>query len=141
MGVVTSTLERRDLVVDTSLPDRPVIVRGDAEMLERVVINLVSNAVKFTPGEGRVEVRLAASDGHVGLDVADTGIGIPVEDQDRLFSRFFRSSEAQRRAIPGTGLGLSITRTIVEQHGGTVTLDSAIGSGTTVSVVLPATDR
>lgn len=141
VGVVVSTLDGRDLVVETDLPREPVALRGDPEMLERVVINLVGNAAKFTPDGGRVDVRLVEVDGHVELAVADTGIGIAEHEQGRLFSRFFRSSEAQQRAIPGTGLGLAITRTIVERHGGTVALESAAGVGTTITVLLPSRER
>jgi signal transduction histidine kinase len=107
-------------------------------MLERVVINLAGNAVKFTPDGGRIDVALATEGSDVVITVADTGIGIPAHEQGLLFSRFFRSSLAQERAIPGSGLGLSIALAIVEQHGGRVDLESAPGVGTTFRVRLPA---
>ena len=87
-----------------------MVVSGDHDQLERAVINLLSNAVKFTPDGGRVDVALETGGSQVLLSVEDTGIGIPLAEQGRLFERFFRSSTAQRRAIPGTGLGLSIVR-------------------------------
>lgn len=135
--VVAPTLERRELELTVDLPDDPVPFLGDRDMLERVVINLVGNAVKFTPEGGRVGVALAAESDAAVLTVSDTGIGIPREEQEQLFSRFFRSSLAQQQAIPGSGLGLSIAHAIVEQHGGSMSVDSEPGQGTTFHVRLP----
>ncbi|MEP9364127.1 ATP-binding protein [Nocardioides sp. CN2-186] len=136
-GVVAPTLERRELELDVDLPDEPIPFLGDRDMLERVVINLVSNAVKFTPEGGHVAVSLSVRTGSVVLEVTDTGIGIPLQEQDRLFTRFFRSSLAQEQAIPGSGLGLSIAHAIVEQHGGSMSVESEPGEGTTFRVTLP----
>ncbi|HEU5035566.1 MAG TPA: ATP-binding protein [Nocardioides sp.] len=136
-AVVTPTLERRALEMRLDLPDEPIPFLGDRDMLERVVINLVGNAVKFTPEGGRVEVALLAEPDAAVLEVADTGIGIPAEEQERLFSRFFRSSLAQQQAIPGSGLGLSIAHAIVDKHGGTMSVESEPGHGTTFRVRLP----
>ncbi|WP_199422465.1 ATP-binding protein [Actinotalea solisilvae] len=116
-------------------PDVPTIM-GDVGQLERVVLNLAGNAVKFTPDGGSVDVRLDRHDGGVRLVVRDTGIGIPVEEQEDLFQRFFRASNAVEGAVPGTGLGLSIVRGVVEAHGGTLALRSAPGEGTEVEVTL-----
>ena len=102
-----------------------------------VVINLVGNAVKFTPVGGRVRVALRVDDDGIVIEVSDTGIGIPRHEQERLFSRFFRSTLAQEQAIPGSGLGLSIAHAIVEKHGGTMSVESEPGTGTTFSVHLP----
>ncbi|HYF74560.1 MAG TPA: ATP-binding protein [Nocardioides sp.] len=136
-GVVAPTVERRALALVVDVPEEPVPFLGDRDMLERVVINLLGNAAKFTPEGGRIGVRLhSATDGTV-LEVSDTGIGIPLQEQERLFSRFFRSSLAQERAIPGSGLGLSIAHAIVEKHGGTMSVDSEPGVGTTFRVHLP----
>jgi signal transduction histidine kinase len=112
-------------------------ILADRDRLAQVLDNLVSNALKFTPREGRVTVRCAAQGGRVEVEVADTGIGIPQEEQDQLFERFYRSSVATRQAIPGTGLGLAIVKTIVEAHDGAVRLESHEGRGTTVVVSLP----
>ncbi|WP_345519923.1 ATP-binding protein [Nocardioides conyzicola] len=136
-AVVAPSLERRSLQLEVDLPDDPVPFLGDRDMLERVVINLVGNAVKFTPEGGRVDVRLRVGPESVVLEVADTGIGIPRQEQEQLFTRFFRSSLAQERAIPGSGLGLSIAHAIVEQHGGSMSVESEQGEGTTFTVVLP----
>jgi signal transduction histidine kinase len=112
-------------------------VRGDRDMLERVVLNLTDNALKFTPDGGRVRVTLTADGERALLEVADTGIGVPAHEQQRLFDRFFRSSLAQHHAIPGSGLGLSIAHKIIEQHGGTLEVDSEAGAGSTFRVCLP----
>lgn len=136
-AVVAPSLERRSLKLDIELPDEPVPFLGDRDMLERVVINLVSNAVKFTPEEGNVAVRLLVGPETLVIEVADTGIGIPRHEQPQLFTRFFRSSLAQEAAIPGSGLGLSIAHAIVEQHGGSMSVESEPGTGTTFRVQLP----
>jgi PAS domain S-box-containing protein len=128
---------QRDLDVTLDVPAEPVPLTGDEDMLERVVVNLLSNAVKFTPDGGHVTTRLSASDGEAVLEVEDTGIGIPVEEQGRLFTRFFRASTAQDRAIPGSGLGLSIAGAIVESHGGRIEVESGEGAGTTIRAHLP----
>jgi signal transduction histidine kinase len=85
-----------------------------------------------------VTVRVDRDGEGVRLSVADTGIGIPADEQGQVFSRFFRASTATRQAIPGTGLGLAISRALVEQHGGTISLESKEGAGTNVTVSLPA---
>ncbi|GAA1790534.1 hypothetical protein GCM10009795_040270 [Nocardioides hankookensis] len=136
-AVVAPSLERRSLELEVALPDEPVPFLGDRDMLERVVINLVGNAVKFTPEEGHVAVRLLVGPEELVIEVTDTGIGIPKHEQSQLFARFFRSSLAQEGAIPGSGLGLSIAHAIVEQHGGSMSVDSEQGEGTTFRVHLP----
>jgi PAS domain S-box-containing protein len=127
----------RALEVHFEVPAEPVQILGDAPALERVVMNLLSNAIKFTPDTGRVSVVLSRNGNNASLVVSDTGMGIPEEDQAHVFNRFFRSTAATAQAIQGTGLGLSIVHAIVTQHGGAVSLDSAPGRGTTVTVLLP----
>jgi len=116
-------------------------VQGDRARLVQVLDNLVSNAVKFTPGGGRVEVRLKEVDGAAVVEVEDTGLGFSNDEQEKLFERFFRSSRAEQNAIPGTGLGLAIVKAIVERHGGQIELDSTENAGTTVRVRLPVAQR
>jgi PAS domain S-box-containing protein len=115
----------------------PVTVLGDRVELERVLVNLLGNAVKFTEDGGRVECRVERHDDEAWICVSDTGIGIPAEEQAGLFQRFFRSSTAQERAIQGTGLGLSIVAAIVAAHGGRIDVRSAHLEGTTFTVRLP----
>ncbi len=134
---VAALLAGRALELRVDVPDRPVVLDGDAEELGRMVVNLLTNAIKFTPDGGLVRVGLTDDGGSVTLVVADDGLGIPDDEQGRLFTRFFRSSMVIERAIQGTGLGLTIVRAVVQAHGGTVSVDSAVGSGSTFTVVLP----
>ncbi len=121
-------------------PER-VVVSGDGQQLERMLLNLLTNAVKFTPEGGSVAVTADVDGDEVVLVVRDSGIGIPETEQVQLFSRFFRATNATSRAIPGTGLGLAIVRGIAEQHGGAVEMRSREGVGTTVTVRLPVSGR
>lgn len=123
-----------NLMLDTKTV--PAFV-GDKGRLAQVLDNLVSNALKFTPEGGSVQVSTRLNDDHVSVEVSDNGIGIPVVDQPRLFERFFRSALAEEQAIPGTGLGLAIVKAIVEAHNGVITIDSTEGRGTTFRVDLP----
>jgi signal transduction histidine kinase len=113
-------------------------VDGEAVRLAQLLDNLVSNAIKFTPGGGRVSVHLSPRDGLVRFEISDTGIGIPEDERERLFERFFRSQTALERQIQGTGLGLYISKAIVEAHGGRIGVQSEPGEGTTFVVELPA---
>ena len=113
-------------------------VRGDRRRLAQVVDNLVSNAIKFSPAAGTVDLTVARGNGKVTIEVEDHGIGISESDRRRLFERFFRTQGALDRQIPGTGLGLYITRSIVEAHGGTVDARSVVGEGSSFVVELPA---
>jgi signal transduction histidine kinase len=115
----------------------PVRVEGDRLRLGQLLDNLVSNAVKFTPDGGTVKVSLASEDDQAVLEVADSGIEIPEDEQERLFERFYRATTARDRSIEGTGLGLVIARAIAEVHGGRIGFESREGEGTTFRVELP----
>jgi signal transduction histidine kinase len=121
--------------VDAAAP--PVLVRGDPLRIGQAIDNLVSNAVKFTPRGGRVSVTLSADAGEATVTVLDTGVGIPADELELLFGRFFRASTATRNAVPGVGLGLAITKAIVTAHGGRVDVESEVGVGTAFRLVLP----
>ena len=127
----------RDLDIEVRITGDVENLHGDAAQLDRVMINLVSNAIKFTPDGGRVRVTAHGHGDEVAITVTDTGMGIPLVDQPRIFERFFRSSATQHLAVPGTGLGLSITKAIIDQHGGRISISSEPGQGTAVTVVLP----
>jgi signal transduction histidine kinase len=113
-------------------------LEADGARLGQVLDNLLSNAVKFTPAGGHVLLRTSARPGQALIEVVDDGMGIPPEEQARLFERFFRTESATNAAIQGTGLGLGIVQAIVTAHGGEVSVDSEVGRGTTVRVLLPA---
>lgn len=127
----------RNIAVVTSATAGPALT-GDAGRLGQLVDNLLSNAVKFTAPGGRIEVRTEPARGGWLVSVADNGIGIPAGEQELLFARFFRATNAHAQGTPGSGLGLSVAKAIVELHGGTISVSSREGSGTTFTVSLPA---
>jgi signal transduction histidine kinase len=115
-----------------------VVVQGDADRLKQLLLILVDNATKYTAAGGRVTVSLQLVGGVAVFIVGDSGVGISPEEMPRVFERFYRADQARSRDAGGTGLGLSIARWIAEEHGGTVELVSAPGTGTTATVRLPA---
>lgn len=117
-------------------PDRSVDILIDPNQMLRVVDNLVMNAIKYTPDGGRVDVFCDIYDDAVAIRVRDTGFGIPKKDLPHIFDAFYRVRGEQQSKISGTGLGLAIVRTIVEQHGGTIEVESELGHGSTFSVFL-----
>ena len=136
--LVDVTARQKRLRVDVELPPEPVTARGDATEIDRLVGNLVSNAVKYTP-EGRgVTIRVDRHGDRVRIEVADEGLGISPEDQARLFDEFFRSTNPAAFSQPGTGLGLAIVKRIVQRHGGDIAVSSELERGSTFTVTLPA---
>lgn len=116
--------------------DKPVMVEADRAKLEQVLINLVSNAIKYGKEKGKVEVRFFDMDAHVLTEVSDDGIGIPVEDVPRVFERFYRVDKSRSREAGGTGLGLSIVKHIIEAHKQTINVRSSENQGSTFSFTL-----
>lgn len=119
------------------LSEGAVSVDGDAAQLQRLAANLIGNAVKFTPAGGSVSVSLDRDGDRAVLEVSDTGVGVPAEEQDRLFDRFYRSSVAVRMAVQGSGLGLTIVQSIAQGHDGRVDVVSSEGEGTTFRFRMP----
>ena len=134
-----SVIRRRSLTITFAVPTCPLVVRGDARTLEALVLNLMTNAIKFTEDGGWVRCGLERHEGSARLVVSDNGLGIPDEDQARLFTRFFRSRTATDHEIPGSGLGLSIVASIVRRHGGTISVRSGHREGATFVVEIPLT--
>ena len=118
--------------------DDPVFVDGDLARLDQVATNLLTNAVKYSPDGGVIELRVGREGEEAVLTVIDHGIGIPADERRTLFAPFQRGASAQARRIEGTGLGLYITQRIVAEHGGRLAIDETPGGGTTVTVRLPA---
>ncbi|MFP5366347.1 MAG: sensor histidine kinase [Actinomycetes bacterium] len=124
------------LVLEADTPDR-LDAHVDGARISQVLDNLVSNAIKYSPGGGRVLVTLAQEDGHLECRVTDTGMGMSPEDASEVFAKFFRASTVRRTAIPGVGLGLPISKAIIDAHGGTIAVHSTLGEGTTFTFRVP----
>jgi signal transduction histidine kinase len=136
--LVESSARAESLTVRLALAEEELVVPGDPTELDRLLTNLVSNAVKYTEAGGTVLVSAIRRGSEVVLEVADNGFGISEQDQIGLFRPFYRTTNPDALNQPGTGLGLSIVATIVERHHGRVEVSSRLGEGTTFTVTLPA---
>ena len=132
---------RRGVTLTLDLPDAPIRIRHDPPRIGQVVANLVGNAIKFTPRGGTVLVRVAATADGGRIDVTDDGVGIDPTELPHIFERFYRGSRANEARGSGSGLGLAIVRSIVDMHGGTVTVASGAGAGSQFTVHLPRDPR
>lgn len=158
MPIVSSTLDIRELVLSTSkgfekqaadkgitltadVPEGLPGVSGDRDRLEQVVVNLLDNAIKYTPSGGRVNVTARPSGTDVVVEITDTGIGIPPDDISRIFERFYRVDKARSRELGGTGLGLAIVKHIIQGHNGRLNVQSTPGKGSTFSFSIKACAR
>src|SRR6266480_2685974 len=130
-------LAGKNLRLELEVPDNFPTLRADERRLEEVVHNLLDNAVKYSPQNGRILIQAGAPDQEVVLSVSDEGIGIAAADLPRIFERFYRADRARSRKLAGTGLGLSIVKHIAQLHGGRVEAESTLGQGTTIRVILP----
>jgi len=139
--VVTSLepqARKADVAIHTDIPTPSSLLYVDPQRMKQVLINLVTNAVKFTPPEGTVTIRARDYDEQFALvSVVDTGFGIPAEDRQHVFERFYQSNHVQQSKMGGYGLGLSIARLIIEQHGGVIDFESTVGKGTTFFFTAP----
>jgi len=132
---------RRGIQLKLHLPEAPIRIRHDPQRIGQVVANLVANAVKFTQRGGSVSVDVASLPDGARIQVVDTGVGIDPTELPHIFERFYRGSRANEARGSGSGLGLAIVRSIVDMHGGTVAVESGIGSGSTFTVTLPRDPR
>jgi signal transduction histidine kinase len=133
--------QRRGVHLALHLPDAPVRIRHDPLRIGQVVTNLVGNALKFTPRNGSVDVELRPSAEGAEIEVRDTGVGIDATELPRIFDRFYRGSRANEARGSGSGLGLAIVKSIVDMHGGRISVESRLGAGTTFVVALPRDPR
>ncbi len=137
LGDVATLVREKGHVLDVeSLPGLPVAML-DSQLMRQVILNLVSNAIKYTPPGGRIEIRMGREDGSLRWSIRDSGIGISPASQKRLFEKFFRAENAHTIDTEGTGLGLYLVRLIVERLGGTVACESEEGRGTLFYFMLP----
>ncbi|MGI5971018.1 MAG: ATP-binding protein, partial [Oscillospiraceae bacterium] len=130
--------QRRDHIILLGIKSDLPMICGDKARIEQVIMNVVSNALKYTPNGGTIRISAEQAEKQICITVRDNGIGIPEEDLPRVFERFYRVDKARSRESGGTGLGLAIAREIVLQHHGDITLESVHGEGTTVRIFLPA---
>jgi two-component system phosphate regulon sensor histidine kinase PhoR len=128
---------RKEITLEITVPPQLPTVRGDAALLRDVLQNLLDNAIQYTPPRGHISVVASATTREAIITVADTGIGIPLADSERIFERFYRVDAARSREAGGTGLGLSIAKHIVEAHGGKLWVESTVGQGSKFSFSLP----
>jgi two-component system sensor histidine kinase VicK len=131
-------IKKKNLALETDILQHSPDIFADRDKIEQVFQNILSNAIKYTPEGGKIFIRLDSIEGRVRIIFGDTGIGIPKEDLPRLFERFYRVDKTRSRELGGTGLGLSIAKEIVEAHDGSITIDSELGHGTQVTILLPA---
>jgi signal transduction histidine kinase len=122
----------------SQIPEAAVMVRADAIAIDRLLLILVDNAVKYTPSGGRCEISLTASENEAHISVKDTGVGIEASELEAIFERFHRADKTRSREMAGAGLGLAIARWITSVHGGSITAESASGTGSVFHVRLPA---
>lgn len=136
-GKFEHTARQKPVTLTVKLPEEDVMVAIDEARIERVLDNLISNAIKYTQAGGEVNIQAQVKADHWSFHVEDNGYGIPADDLPRLFEAFFRVKEKQHREIEGTGLGLAIVNSIVEQHHGEIYIKSELGTGSRFSVLLP----
>lgn len=127
---------RRGIALERTVDQRLGMIRADERKVKQVLLNLLSNALKFTPESGKIEVRAAVSDGVAEISVTDTGVGITPEEQEAVFEEFRQVGPASKK-VEGTGLGLAISRKFIELHGGKIWVKSQVGAGSTFAFTLP----
>jgi signal transduction histidine kinase len=134
-AVILSLDKALDFKLDA--PPVPIWVKADAIALDRLLLILVDNAIKYTPSGGHCEIALSQDKGDAQITVSDSGIGIAKEDQQHIFDRFYRADRARSRNRRGAGLGLAIARWITDMHGGNIAVESELGAGAVFRVSLP----
>jgi len=137
ISILENTARQKSIIIKEDYRGETPKIKADEVRFAQVLINLIDNAVKYTPENGAVTIAVYAEDGHVRFDIIDTGIGIEKKDLPRVFERFYRADKARSREAGSTGLGLSIVKHIVQAHGGDVRVESEINKGSTFSFSIP----
>jgi len=137
ISILENTARQKGITIKEDCRGDIPQVKADEVRFSQVLINLIDNAVKYTPENGSVTVKVYTEDGHVRFDIIDTGIGISKDDLSRVFERFYRADKARSREVGSTGLGLSIVKHIVQAHGGDVRVESEVNKGSIFSFSLP----
>jgi len=136
LTLVRERAGRRGIALRRAIDEGAGIIHADERKVKQVLLNLLSNALKFTPESGRVDARVTLKEGLVEVSVADTGVGIAPEDQESVFEEFRQVGTADKK-VEGTGLGLALSRKFVELHGGRIWVKSQVGEGSTFTFTLP----
>jgi len=136
--LLSEQLKAKNITFSTNIPDDSRNALADRSQIERVFINLVGNALKFTPENGKISINAHRSGKIIQIDVSDTGFGIPEDAQGKLFQEFFRVENAINQEVKGTGLGLALVRHIIEAHQGRIWVKSKLSEGSTFSFTLNA---
>jgi signal transduction histidine kinase len=134
---VCAVATRKTISLETRIAPAASVIHADRTALEQILLNLVENGLRHTPEGGKVTIETSEARNGVVLSVRDTGSGIAPEHLPRIFERFYRADSGRSREAGGTGLGLAIVKHLVEAHGGSVTAESVVGSGTTVKIFFP----
>jgi len=128
----------RGIALEVSVPERPVEVQGEPDLLGVALSNLIGNAVKFTPAQGKIDVRVRGTERRATVEVSDTGVGIAPDDLPHVFERFYRGRA--ERQVPGSGVGLAIVQSVAKAHHGAVSVESVLGAGSTFTLELPLSE-
>jgi signal transduction histidine kinase len=136
LSLIRERAHRRAITLARNIDQRLAMIRGDERKVKQVLLNLLSNALKFTPEGGQIGVRAEFRDGAAEISVTDTGVGIAPEDQEAVFEEFRQVGTASKK-VEGTGLGLAISRKFIELHGGKIWVKSQVGLGSTFAFTLP----
>jgi two-component system phosphate regulon sensor histidine kinase PhoR len=137
IGAIDTQARAKGIVINLDLPETPMVLNVSANAVDHVVVNLVENAIKYSPEKSEVKVRVSRDEDHAIIEVIDQGPGIPAKYLDRIFERFYRVDKGRSRDEGGTGLGLSIAKNIVHRIGGTIEVESELGKGARFRVSLP----
>jgi len=133
--------EEKKIKIVSFLPDEPIFVLGDPHLLDNVFVNLVNNAIKYTPIGGEINISLKAEDGNMILKIKDTGMGIPEDNLNKVFEEFHRAPNAIETGFAGSGLGLAITKQIIENYKGKISVISELNKGSEFTVFLPLVSK
>jgi signal transduction histidine kinase len=137
LSLITPMAAQKQIHISSEMQDGLVQMRGDGRRIKQILVNLLTNAVKFTPSGGKAGLEVRRDQDQVCFSVWDTGIGISEEDQAKLFQPFVQVDSSLSRHYEGTGLGLALVRRLVDMHGGTIAVESAPGKGSRFTVILP----
>ncbi len=137
LAKIRPQIEEKQLTLEVVLPEKMPEPELDKDKIAAVLVNLLGNAVKYTPAGGRVTFRVNITDQQIEISVEDTGVGIAEDELAKVFDKFFRSQDPRVQEQTGTGLGLALAQEVVRLHGGQITVESEINKGSTFSVLLP----